>query len=118
MRNKIPSMIKAIVLLGALNLVFAGCGGPKAPAPGPVEIGPNDSIAQLEAKAARVVPYPRQLAWQALEFQAFVHFGMNTFTDREWGEGTEDPKLFDPTDFDARPVGRRRSRPRASSCSS
>lgn len=101
MRKKIPSMIKAIVLLGALNLVFADCGGPKAPAPGPIEIGANDSIAQLEGKAARVVPHPRQIVWQELEFQAFVHFGMNTFTDREWGEGTEDPKLFDPTDFDA-----------------
>jgi len=96
------SMQALIPIAAAVAASFvAGCGGPKMPSPGPVEIAPNDSVAQLEAKAARVVPYPRQIAWQALEFQAFVHFGMNTFTDREWGEGTEDPKLFDPTDLDA-----------------
>ncbi|MBL8877480.1 MAG: alpha-L-fucosidase [Phycisphaerales bacterium] len=48
------------------------------------------------------LPAPRQLTWQALEVQAFVHFGVNTFTDREWGEGTESPEAFNPTELDAR----------------
>ena len=49
-----------------------------------------------------VKPTPPQLAWQEAELTMFLHFGMNTFTDREWGEGTEDPRLFDPTELDAR----------------
>ena len=48
------------------------------------------------------VPSARQLAWEDLEFYGFLHFGMNTFTDKEWGDGSEAERTFNPTALDAR----------------
>jgi alpha-L-fucosidase len=48
------------------------------------------------------IPSERQLAWHALEYYAFVHFNMNTFSDREWGYGDESPSMFDPSALDTR----------------
>lgn len=58
----------------------------KAPAPEPVLPVPNE----------------RQIAWQELQYYGFVHFNMNTFSDREWGFGDEKPEQFNPTELDAK----------------
>lgn len=48
------------------------------------------------------VPSKQQLAWHETEFYLFMHFGPNTFTDKEWGEGDEPEDLFNPTNLDCR----------------
>lgn len=78
-----------LCLLG-IAVVFAGAsaGSLAAETPPPAPYGPT--------------PTAPQLAWQRRELIAFVHFNMNTFTNEEWGHGNEDPKLFNPTQLDAR----------------
>ena len=53
-------------------------------------------------RSTRPVPSAAQLAWQQDELAIFLHFGVNTFTDREWGDGRESPAIFAPGALDAR----------------
>jgi alpha-L-fucosidase len=58
--------------------------------PGPVE----------DIPPMAVVPGPQQIAYQEQELIGFLHFTVNTFTDREWGDGTENPSVFNPSEMD------------------
>lgn len=66
-----------------------------------VKINKTDNEKKIISKAAHVVPSKRQLRWQELELIAFFHFGINTFTNREWGDGKEDISKFNPNQLDA-----------------
>lgn len=66
-----------------------------------VKLNADDTIETIRKKASAVKPNKKQLKWNEYVYTAFVHFGINTFTDREWGDGNEDPKIFNPYDFDA-----------------
>ena len=63
---------------------------------------PGDAMARLMWRQERPRPSGPQLAWQRDELALFLHFGVNTFTDREWGDGKESPAIFNPARLDAR----------------
>lgn len=75
--------MKRITLAAVAAMLMLGSCAPEPPAP------------------MSVVPAPRQLEWHRMEQYAFVHFTVNTFTNREWGYGDEPESVFNPTDFDA-----------------
>ncbi|MBQ6065644.1 MAG: alpha-L-fucosidase, partial [Clostridia bacterium] len=56
---------------------------------------------ELDQRLVACVPSERQIGLQRMEFYAFVHFTVNTFTEREWGDGTESESVFDPKKLDA-----------------
>ena len=66
-----------------------------------LEFPQNATLEQKVDMAARLIPTPQQLSWQQMELTAFLHFGINTFTGREWGDGKEDPALFNPSELNA-----------------
>ncbi|MGV3710572.1 MAG: alpha-L-fucosidase [Gemmatimonas sp.] len=57
--------------------------------------------ARVEAQPKSPVPTAAQLAWQRDERALFLHFGTTTFTQKEWGDGSEKPEIFNPTKLDA-----------------
>ncbi|MGN6617792.1 MAG: alpha-L-fucosidase [Ilyomonas sp.] len=59
-------------------------------------------VSAQSVKPLKPLPSERQLEWSKLDFYLFVHFGPNTFTDLEWGKGTEQAEVFDPTDLDCK----------------
>ncbi|MFI5279725.1 MAG: alpha-L-fucosidase [Gemmatimonadales bacterium] len=63
------------------------------------------AAALRRAQAKLALPSASQLAWQRDELALFVHFGVNTFSDREWGDGREDPASFAPTALDTQQWG-------------
>lgn len=65
------------------------------------QIMPADSATRVVEKAAKLLPRPNQVAWQRLETTFFIHFGPNTFNGVEWGTGTENPSVFNPSALDA-----------------
>ena len=65
------------------------------------EILADDTAKDVIYKAAHVTPSERQLRWQEMEFIAFMCYGPNAHTGREWGTGKEDPAIVNPSEFDA-----------------
>lgn len=85
-----PSGLVVMTLVAAI-----GCHETVGPVLGPPSTPPlPDAVPPL--------PSPAQVAWQEQEVAAFLHFGMNTFTNSEQGDGKESPTLFNPAAFDAR----------------
>jgi alpha-L-fucosidase len=64
-------------------------------------ISSGDSSAIIAEKAAKVLPRANQTDWMRLERTFFLHFGVNTFNEVEWGTGREEPSIFYPTALDA-----------------
>ena len=55
---------------------------------------------RAQVNAVDLKPSPQQVEWQDMEFGVIIHFGTNTFLNREWGDGTADPSVFNPTAVD------------------
>ncbi|KJD31188.1 alpha-L-fucosidase [Tamlana nanhaiensis] len=73
-----------IVFLTLILISYMSCGS---------KVNPPEAFGPLPTK--------KQLNWHNMEYYAFIHFSLNTFTNKEWGYGDESPELFNPTELDA-----------------
>ena len=102
MGKSIRKFEKICVSVGILLFVLSGCSRQKEFVYTTSVIFPSSASLDEKVKmAAHVVPSSRQLEWQKMEQTCFICYGINTFTDREWGTGDEDLSLFNPTALDA-----------------
>ncbi|MDQ5980117.1 MAG: alpha-L-fucosidase [Verrucomicrobiota bacterium] len=99
------SLLRLFVLLAVTSA--GAIANHAAPEPTPISYGPlqviapGDSPEIIAEKAAKVLPRPNQSAWMRLERTFFLHYGPNAFRGVEWGDGREEPSIFNPTALDA-----------------
>ncbi len=89
--NDLTGSYLVFVLGAGICVGLAACGPMR---------GTRDSGTMSAPLPYGALPTPAQLVWHEREFYAFVHFNMNTFTGIEWGQGTEGPDQFNPTELD------------------
>lgn len=80
------------MFLSALNLLFAGL------------LLPGSAIPDQPLKPFGAVPSERQLKWHEMEMYCLIHFTPTTYQNKEWGYGDADPKIFNPSKFDAQQI--------------
>ena len=101
------SIIRTVLAGLGISLALAHGQALADPAPAQIPystlqvISSGDSDAVIAEKAAKVLPRPNQTDWMRLERTFFLHFGVNTFNEVEWGTGREESSIFNPTELDA-----------------
>jgi alpha-L-fucosidase len=96
------TLVRGLVLAAATAPLMEAAAAPTIPYATRHVIEPGDSPAVIAEKAAKTLPRANQVDWMRLERTFFLHFGVNTFNEVEWGSGRETPATFNPSALDAK----------------